>query len=155
VPFTVTITNPDRDLSEKLRAEWPGILRWMVEGCLAWQRDGLSPPEVVRQATETYLGEEDAIARWVEDNCVTGKNEWCASSLLWPNWQRWATAANERPGSRKSFSLALDGHGYPANKVNGMRGHDGIDLNPAEKPNPYSAGSGVDFNEARYGDHRG
>jgi putative DNA primase/helicase len=38
IPFTVTIPEPERDkgLEEKLRAELPGILRWAVEGCLAW-----------------------------------------------------------------------------------------------------------------------
>jgi putative DNA primase/helicase len=25
---------PDGDLEVKLRAEWPGTLRWMIEGCL-------------------------------------------------------------------------------------------------------------------------
>jgi hypothetical protein len=36
-------------LLEKLRLEWPGILRWMINGCLAWQRDGLAPPETAQQ----------------------------------------------------------------------------------------------------------
>ena len=35
------------------KAEWPGILQWMIEGCLAWQRDGLSPPAIVRDATDS------------------------------------------------------------------------------------------------------
>lgn len=52
VPFTVTIANPDKDLIDKLRAEWPAILVWMIEGCLAWQREGLNPPAAVRDATE-------------------------------------------------------------------------------------------------------
>ena len=30
--------------SEKLKAEWPGILAWMIEGCLEWQKEGLRPP---------------------------------------------------------------------------------------------------------------
>ncbi|MFL5150930.1 MAG: phage/plasmid primase, P4 family, partial [Microvirga sp.] len=36
VPFTVTIPPGERDLdlTEKLKAEWPGILAWMIEGCL-------------------------------------------------------------------------------------------------------------------------
>jgi putative DNA primase/helicase len=46
VPFTVQIPTEeqDRDLLVKLRAELPGILRWAVEGCLDWQRNGLKPP---------------------------------------------------------------------------------------------------------------
>lgn len=47
IPFAVTIPPEEQDakLVEKLRGEWPGILRWMVEGCLAWQKEGM-----------TYLG---------------------------------------------------------------------------------------------------
>jgi putative DNA primase/helicase len=44
IPFTVTIP-PDKcdlQLTEKLRAERPGILHWMLEGCAAWQRGGVS-----------------------------------------------------------------------------------------------------------------
>lgn len=43
VPFVHEPAMPDRDLETKLRAEWPGILRWMIDGCLAWQRNGLAP----------------------------------------------------------------------------------------------------------------
>lgn len=138
VPFTVTITSPDRDLPEKLRAEWPRILQWMIEGCLAWQRDGLAAPAIVREATETYLGEEDAIARWVEDCCVTGKSQWCSSAELWPSWQTWATTANERVGSRKRFGMALEGHGFAAVKSQEVRGYDGIALRPPPKADAYS-----------------
>lgn len=43
LPLTVTIPEAERDkrLAEKLRTELPGILRWAVEGCLAWQLEGL------------------------------------------------------------------------------------------------------------------
>ena len=39
IPFTVTIPPEERDrgLAEKLKAEWPGVLQWMIEGCLEWQ----------------------------------------------------------------------------------------------------------------------
>ena len=47
IPFTVTIPDEDRDdkLAEKLRAEYPRILRWMLEGLAAWQDYGLAAPE--------------------------------------------------------------------------------------------------------------
>jgi putative DNA primase/helicase len=49
IPFAITIPAPERDkhLGEKLRGEWPGILSWMLVGCLEWQQEGLNPPAVV------------------------------------------------------------------------------------------------------------
>ena len=42
IPFAVTIPAEERDgeLTEKLKAEWPGILAWIVAGCLEWQSEG-------------------------------------------------------------------------------------------------------------------
>jgi putative DNA primase/helicase len=52
VPFTITVPLKERDpeLAEKLKAEWPGILAWAIQGCLEWQRIGLSPPKAVQSA---------------------------------------------------------------------------------------------------------
>ena len=49
IPFTVTIPagGARPELGDKLKAEWPGILQWMIEGCLDWQESGLAPPEAV------------------------------------------------------------------------------------------------------------
>ncbi|MCZ6625864.1 MAG: phage/plasmid primase, P4 family, partial [Deltaproteobacteria bacterium] len=46
VPFTVTFPEDEQDkkLPEKLKAELPGIFNWTVQGCLAWQREGLGIP---------------------------------------------------------------------------------------------------------------
>jgi putative DNA primase/helicase len=50
VPFTVTIPAGERDpsLGERLRSECSGILAWAIQGCIAWQTDGLAPPSAVR-----------------------------------------------------------------------------------------------------------
>jgi putative DNA primase/helicase len=37
VPFVHEPASPDPELEAK-QAEWPGILRWMIDGCLDWQR---------------------------------------------------------------------------------------------------------------------
>src|SRR5262249_34666209 len=102
IPFTVTIRNPDKDLAEKLREEAAGILKWMIDGCLAWQSEGLNPPAIVREATEAYLGEEDTFAQWVEECCLTGNGCWGPGDDLWQSWTKWTTANGERPGSRKA-----------------------------------------------------
>ena len=56
VPFSVTIPPEERDqeLAEKLKAEWPGILAWMIQGCLEWQAKGLRRPDAVQEATAAY-----------------------------------------------------------------------------------------------------
>jgi P4 family phage/plasmid primase-like protien len=57
----------DPQLDEKLAAEAPGILRWMVEGFLAWQREGLAEPEQVKKDTLEYRCAEDKCARFADD----------------------------------------------------------------------------------------
>ena len=81
IPFTITIPQEERDpsLAEKLRAEFPGILAWAIQGCLEWQREGLKPPAVVRDATAEYLDAEDAVARWIEECCVIEPHVWTQS----------------------------------------------------------------------------
>jgi putative DNA primase/helicase len=76
VPFTVTIPPAERDknLFDKLKTEWPGILQWAVEGSLAWRKAGLAPPHAVTAATDEYLAEEDAVARWIDECCNTSKH---------------------------------------------------------------------------------
>ena len=41
IPFAIKIPEGERDpvLPEKLKAEWPGILAWMLDGCLKWAID--------------------------------------------------------------------------------------------------------------------
>jgi putative DNA primase/helicase len=114
IPFKVTIPEPERDrnLSDKLQAEWPGILAWAIEGCREWQRVGLAPPPAVREATDSYLAAEDSIAQWLAECCVEDRTYAERSSVLFKNWKAWAEAAGEIGGSQKRFSQALDDRGF-------------------------------------------
>ena len=49
VPWLVQITEKEKDvnLKKRLLKELPGILRWAVQGCLAWQKRGLDMPDIV------------------------------------------------------------------------------------------------------------
>ena len=110
IPFTVTIPEAERDhtLGDQLKAEFPGILAWMIDGCLQWQRIGLSPPEAVRAATAAYLEAEDALSAWVEESCVREVETWESSAALYKSWKAWAERAGEHPCSLKKFSQRLE-----------------------------------------------
>jgi putative DNA primase/helicase len=132
VPFIVTIPpeERERELLEKLKPEWPGILQWAVAGCLEWQKIGLAPPPAVGEATKEYLAEEDALARWIEECCDTGKHLWGIGAKLWSNWKAWSEANNELTGTRKQFAQGLKDRGFTPSKSQEVRGYVGLGLKP-------------------------
>jgi P4 family phage/plasmid primase-like protien len=135
IPFTVTIppAERDKDLFDKLKPEWPGILRWAIDGCLEWRKDGLAPPAAVRAASEEYFAEEDAAARWIDEECITGKYLWGIGAALWTSWKTWAERNNEWVGTRKSFARALKQRGFDPGTSQNVRGHAGIALKAPAK----------------------
>jgi putative DNA primase/helicase len=114
VPFRVHIPPEERDptLPERLKTEWPGILQWMIEGCLNWQKEGLNPPNAVTAATQEYLESEDAMTCWLEDKCERSEQFTTASADLFASWKNWADAAGEPVGSQKRFSQKLEERGF-------------------------------------------
>jgi len=130
VPFTVTIPREcrDRKLGEKLKAEWPQILDWAIQGCRAWQSEGLNPPAAVRDATEEYFSTEDAILSWLEDRAVVSPQAGCTkSSVLYQDYKKWAERTGEFCGSQKRFSQDLVDRGFNIRRSMG-KVVDGIQL---------------------------
>lgn len=109
VPFTVTIPahERDKDLTEKLKTEWPGILKWAIEGAKEWYRDGLKPPLIITDATAEYLADEDMLEIWLDECCVMGKAHTSTMTDLYANWQQWCQNAGEEYGSMKRFGQNL------------------------------------------------
>jgi putative DNA primase/helicase len=135
IPFAVTIPAEERDgdLVDKLRAEWPGILAWLIAGCLKWQKDGLRPPTAVRTATEAYLIAEDTIAAWIDDKCERNTNAFEPTTALFASWSAWAEAAGEIKGESKRFVQALEARGFKPDRKridgsNPVRGFWGLRL---------------------------
>ena len=109
IPFTVIIPKTDQqDLDEQLKAEAPGILYKMIEGCREWQREGLKPPEKVTQATDDYMDAEDSLALWFNE-CVTIGGDGAFTEDLYQSYRAWMANAGEKPLSQKSFVAELEG----------------------------------------------
>jgi putative DNA primase/helicase len=125
VPFTVQIPPAERDpkLVNKLKAEWPAILRWMVNGALEWQRIGLKPPPVVLEATESYFSDQDIIGQWMADCVVTDDPlTVTASQTLYQSWKTWCEERGFPPGSVKRLSEALSDRGHQQKRTKTTRG---------------------------------
>ena len=114
IPFTAYIPPEERDkkLGEKLRSEADGILRWAVEGCFMWQRDGLNPPDIVRAATEVYRQEMDVLGEFIEDRCIIQEGVRVSNVDLWNAYMDWCEENKERyPLSRRDFKKELERRG--------------------------------------------
>jgi putative DNA primase/helicase len=79
----------DPDLMKKLTGELPGILAWLVRGCLQWQSQGLAPPEQVKKATLEYQREEDTLADFIEECCQLDPEERVGASELYAAFETW------------------------------------------------------------------
>ena len=97
LPWTVCVPEderiPEHVMTARLRAELPGILRWLAEGSRAWARDGLRVPSIVREATEQYRESEDVVQTFLTESgySINPPRHALAcrtSRMPWSNWAK-------------------------------------------------------------------
>jgi len=137
VPFTVTIPENERDpnLAEKLKPEWGAILRWMIDGCLEWQRLGhLGIPPCVQNASNAYFEEQDSLGEWVEE--ALGRDDpyaWTRTADLFLAWKEWCAVRNLTAGSTKWLSQGLADRGLAKKRDSvGRQGFKGVTFRHAK-----------------------
>ena len=130
VPFRHPPAVPDPELPEKLKAERPGILAWMIEGALLWQRLGLAPPPAVIDATAEYFEQESPVGHWVEERLVKDPSLEECSDALHRDFNSWAPKNGERSISKRKLTQKLVELGFAYGRVfkGAKRGFFGIAL---------------------------
>jgi putative DNA primase/helicase len=147
-PFLYKPATPDTNLEEKLRAEWPGILRWMIDGCHDWQINGLVCPDVVTASTAEYFDDQDLLTQWIEECCdrTDHKGKPVADTLasLIASWRGFAKGRGEEFSGSKGFSSALQKRGFTRIKdKHGIRGRGILGMRVRfETPPPDGYGGG-------------
>lgn len=114
IPFTVSIPEAEQDktLSEKLLKELPGILAWAVNGCLAWQREGLQIPLEVITATADYKASQDILALFFSECCVLNSLASVKARDLYNAFKAWALETNVDLVSEVIFSKRMTEKGF-------------------------------------------
>jgi len=150
VPFEVTIPESEQDkrLVEKLRKELPGILAWIVRGCLEYQREGLGEPNEVKEATEGYRAEQDILAAFIEDRCVVHPKAHVGATPLYRTYKDWCEDAGESQLTQTKFGLQLRERGFRSEKAQRVTWF-GIGLR-SDLPDPDQGGS-VDSSDQGFG----
>lgn len=129
VPWTTTPKAIDTTLGEQLAREGPGILRWLVDGCLAWQREGLGSAASIDEATTTYRHEQDVVAAFLEE-CTTASapDARTTSSELYGAYRAWCLEGGERHWTQRAFTAALQERGWDRSKSHGTMVYRGLGL---------------------------
>lgn len=98
VPFAYTVPDAkvEKRLIEFLRAEAPGILRWLVEGCVAWQRGGLPEVAEIEVATAEYRAEQDVLTDFLEAYCILDPDGKVTRSSIFETYSDYASRNHER-----------------------------------------------------------
>src|SRR5262249_9753436 len=135
------------------------ILAWLVRGCLAWQRERLSTPPVVKLATAAYREEMNPLQDFIEDRCILDPEAVTPSAALWSDYQTWSRASAERYSlTRKQFGEALRARGCEDKKLRGQRAWHGIrpgGLEPREQAGALGSSRGADRGHERGTDGTG
>lgn len=109
VPWLVTIPKEERDplLPQRLRAELAGVLRWAVDGCLAWQKRGLNEPQAVRQATAEYREENDILGEFFRLRAVFVPEATISRKELREAYEIQCKESGQEPFGAKRFASRL------------------------------------------------
>lgn len=145
IPFKKTFSPEQRDpaLLEKLRAEAPHILAWMVEGCIEWQRRGLGDvPATIKQATGDYQDEQDLVGRWLAECCRQSPSLETSSTEIYSNYKQWCIDNGLKPASNISLGRRLGERGFSSRRSSGSTLWAGLAVNDASYSDSYKTARG-------------
>jgi putative DNA primase/helicase len=111
----------DKKLLEALRLEAPGILNWVIEGCLLWHAGGLALPPAVTAAGADFRLEVDRVGAFLAARCLPDGDHWLTTEELYDAYRDFERAEgreDEVYASRHFHRLLLNGS-LPRREVKG------------------------------------
>ena len=126
IPFMNVVPEEARDdqLVEKIISqEAPGVMAWIIDGAVAYYKDGLHAPESVLAATSDYEESEDHFGRFLEDVCHVGGGPHCtvAYARMRYAYTDWCRLEGAVAASQNRFTREVASRGVGTTRVGGER----------------------------------
>lgn len=120
IPFMVQTPADriDKRLGEKLLAEAPGILNWLIEGLFGWFEHGLAVPAEILEAVQSYRADMDPVGRFLTE-CTVPSIGHVSAKDMYERYQAWCTRNDEDPMKKRGFGMALSNKGIRRKHANG------------------------------------
>jgi putative DNA primase/helicase len=126
--FKVAPEKKDKDLFEKMKAESAGILDWLIQGCVIWQKNGMPKSEVIAGQTESYRQTEDPIGEFMALRCVMHEAECGNAKRMYDAYFTFCADEKLKPLGKKNFNQTLEERGFVRKRTEGGYVWPGIDL---------------------------
>jgi putative DNA primase/helicase len=124
-------------LGEKLaQEEGVGVLRWLVEGAMAYLREGLKPPAEVQAATSQFRAEADDLYRFFVEETEADPRASTPYKDIRQRYEAWCKEEGVPPTSDRRLSDALRALGYVRRKTMTGAVYDGVRLRKSGGPPP-------------------
>lgn len=135
VPFNFTPKIVNKQLDAELRDEASGILNWLVQGCLIWQRDGLNPPPIVVATTQEHRESEDVLGMFIGERLEFGRKFRMSIAALYAEYEAWCLLNGVRAYSKIRFGKELQERRSDVKKYvsNGLGRWRGVKVRPFSK----------------------
>lgn len=99
----------DIELGDRLLKELPGILNWALDGYDRLNGRGhFVQPRSAREEIRVMRRSASPIKEFVEECCIVGGNNLCASSKLFDAWKKWCDPKEYECGDDSEFGRKLN-----------------------------------------------
>lgn len=112
IPFTNSFRDRQDQMNTDLKRllkeeEGAQILAWAIEGCVKWALLGLGAPQVVTEATQAYVDEQDTMQQWLDERCVVGGEQFVLAADAYADYSVWRERRGEVKLSMKMFGADM------------------------------------------------
>ena len=124
--------NRDPDLSDKLRAEMPGIMAWAVDAAADYLANGLPACLKVEASTQSYRHEQDVMLEFLETCCHIDPDKKVTSAEMYTAVSAYLETIGFRTWSKRRVTSQLTKRGtIESGKAGGgVRVLRGVSLRP-------------------------
>lgn len=111
------------ELRKRLWSEAPGILNWLIRGCLEWLGDRRVPvPEREREALADFWATGNPLGEWIDEDCdLTDGDALTASSVLWDAFKGWMERNDIEEEARAKWNTTRFGRELTQRQVVGFK----------------------------------
>jgi putative DNA primase/helicase len=131
VPFEHEPANRDSSLKDKMRAEWPQILGWMLQGCMTWQAERLGTAKAIAAASSAYFEQQDGFGQWMAERCILDAALQTRPGALYSDFKAWCQGNGMQAPSNAEFAETVGRtKGLRRTKVMGTFWIKGVGIKP-------------------------